>query len=275
MTPKSLQSRLKIAKNAKFGSTETGKEIANAWTDLQKMYICANAHGQYHPGEAAVKQVMEAYWQSVAFVDEQLGRLFDYLEQRDLLDSTAVMVTADHGEEFFEHGRWGHYQLYDENIRVPLLLWIPGRNQGQTIENQVSAIDLAPTICELMGVLPDEGMLGRSVLPLLHGEQDSHSDIAYVESMWSNNYRLVIRTETYKYMYEEKISDRPELYNLQDDPAEKRNLWNIDLEQAHYFDELRIQHQQRAEQTNQASMEMEVDVDKQLQLRLEALGYMD
>lgn len=251
------------------------KEIAQAWTDLQVMHVCSQHHGRLHPGVAQLQQVMEAYWRAVHYIDEHLDYLMKSLENLGLLDSTAIIITADHGEEFFEHGRWGHYQLHDENITVPLIMQLPGLGDGLSINRQVSHIDLAPTIVEMLGVNKPDDMLGRSLLPLLDGIEDQPSPEVYVESMWSDNYRLAIRTEDFKYIYEAELPDESQLYNLQTDPSEKLNLWQQEPERARRFEQLRLQHQARVDKTSQGVTTADVEVDEEVLERLQALGYIE
>ena len=77
-----------------------------------------------------------------------------------------MLFTADHGEEFFEHGGWTHGQtLYEEQLRIPLLLALPDRRAaGTTVSRPVDQVDVAPTLLELAGLAPGEGMTGRSLL---------------------------------------------------------------------------------------------------------------
>lgn len=253
----------------------SAKEIAQAWTDLQVMHVCSQHHGRLHPGAAQLQQVMEAYWRTVHYIDEQLGYLMKSLESLGLLDSTVIIITADHGEEFFEHGRWGHYQLHDENITVPLIMRLPELGDGVTINRQVSHIDLAPTIVDMLDLNKPDDMLGRSLLPLLDGIEGQSSPEIYVESMWSDNYRLAIRTENFKYIYEANLPDEPQLYNLQVDPSEQLNLWSQEPERARQFEELRLQHQARVDKTSQDLATADVEVDEEVLERLQALGYIE
>ncbi len=123
------------------------------------------------------------YRGEVAWTDAAIGELLDALEARGLLDETLIVVTADHGEEFFEHGGRGHRQtLFDEVLRVPLLI-VPPRSAvpspAERCDAQVSLSDLLPTVLDLAG-LPDPGGLhGRSLRPALEGEPlDPRAEVA-------------------------------------------------------------------------------------------------
>lgn len=99
-----------------------------------------------------IKGIHNRYLNAVHHLDSQLARVTAHLEARGLLESTLVVITGDHGEEFMEKGRWGHNSTFvDEQIRVPLVLWVPGREAHQ--ENlRTSHVDLLPTLLPLLGV---------------------------------------------------------------------------------------------------------------------------
>ena len=100
------------------------------------------------------------YEQSLQYLDTQIGRLLSYLERSGYDSNTIVVLVSDHGEEFFDHGRWGHWEsnLYDEILKVPLIIRLPGRTNGQVIRRQVRLLDLMPTILELCECSAPDGL---------------------------------------------------------------------------------------------------------------------
>ena len=158
--------------------------------------------------------------------------------QNNTLDDTFVIITADHGQQFMEHGRHGHgLHLYDELIRVPLIMVGPGL-EGQVISRQVSLLDLAPTILDMLEVKKPDAFLGSSLLPLITGkepeagsseavsETDTGSGIARVRENFKpqldpRRRRISLRTGSWKYIYTEGEPD--ELYDLENDPGETQN----------------------------------------------------
>jgi choline-sulfatase len=124
-------------------------------------------HDKYvlHPEfKVSSPPVRAAYDTEVAFTDKVVGRVLDALAASPYADRTAVIVTADHGEMLGEHGATRHgFTTYDEEVRVPLLIYIPGRPPGK-VEAPRSLIDLAPTVTALLGVGAPEGWRGRSWL---------------------------------------------------------------------------------------------------------------
>ncbi|MDO9598865.1 MAG: sulfatase, partial [Azoarcus sp.] len=94
------------------------------------------------------------YINAAHHVDQEVGRLLDYLKQHDMLDNTIVMFTGDHGEEFMEKGHWGHGHnrtFPEEQIRVPLVLWMPG-HKPEVIHERTSHLQISPTLLEELGV---------------------------------------------------------------------------------------------------------------------------
>jgi arylsulfatase A-like enzyme len=104
----------------------------------------------------------------IAYLDHALAKLFERLAARGFLDRALVVVTADHGEEFQEHRGWMHgWSLFEEVVRVPLLLLAPDFRGHREVRQPVSLIDVAPTLLELAGLSPEVRFVGRSLTPLL------------------------------------------------------------------------------------------------------------
>ena len=112
--------------------------------------------------------VRDLYDAEVIDLDHQLGKLIDELEERGMLDDSILVLTSDHGEEFGDHGSRGHgVTLFEEVVRIPLLIVLPGANSSQRVETTVALVDLPPTLLDLVGVpIPDE-FEGHSLRPLL------------------------------------------------------------------------------------------------------------
>jgi len=113
-----------------------------------------------------IQRIENRYWNSVRHLDTQLERIFEALAAQELLDSTIVVVTGDHGEEFLEKGLWGHNsEFHEEQIRVPLVLRVPGRAPA-VVERMSSHLDVPATLLALLGVTnaPEDYSLGQSLL---------------------------------------------------------------------------------------------------------------
>jgi hypothetical protein len=121
--------------------------------------------GPEGPDEDLVMAELMKYDGCIRFVDENIGRLVDFLDESGLRDETALIITADHGEAFWEHGSGSHgYDLHEESIRVPLVISYPGKLTGPAkVEAQVGLVDLLPTITDFAGLEDDEHREGASL----------------------------------------------------------------------------------------------------------------
>ncbi len=193
-------------------------------------------------GEDAIEHVKSLYDGEILFTDEWVGRLLDELTALGIAEETAVIVTADHGEEFFEHGGKGHRRtLYDEVTLIPLIMRLPGQaGRGLVIEEPVRLVDVAPTLETLAGVreqypgdsppLPYEG---RSLLPLLEEETPSAPRLGFM-SLHNPATKVAVRSSRYKFI--RTLGAPRELYDLESDPAEAVNLAEQLPEVANDFD---------------------------------------
>jgi arylsulfatase A-like enzyme len=108
-------------------------------------------------GDADAAELVRRYDSEIRFTDHHIGRVLAHLREREQLDRTLVVLTADHGEEFLDHGRLGHTKtLYDEVVGVPLIVRAPGAGPA-VVEEPVALVDVVPTILEALGLpVPDE-----------------------------------------------------------------------------------------------------------------------
>jgi len=167
----------------------------------------------------------DLYDACIASVDSEIGRLLAWLDARGFRGTTLVVVTSDHGEEFGEHGGSGHgYTLYDESLRVPLLL-DHASLPALRIAQQVRLLDLAPTLADLAGVPIPESWQGVSLVPLLGGA--SLPLPAFAEHAHSP--MKAVREDGAKYVVEAE-GPRRLLFDLARDPGERTNLAVADPE---------------------------------------------
>lgn len=132
-----------------------------------------------------VALVSELYDHGVRAVDTGLGRLLDGLRSLGLEESTVVVLTSDHGESLGEHDFWGHGYLWATNLRVPLLISVPGRTRGgERSAEPVSLYDLVPTVLDLAGLAPPTDLEGRSLVPRL-GESRPDAEAASGRVLWA------------------------------------------------------------------------------------------
>ena len=183
-----------------------------------------DAHDPYFKvkGEPSGEGDRERYEAILRAMDKELGALFRGLEERGLLESTAVLLTADHGDEFGEHGGRFHGQsLYEEMTRVPLWLYSPTLSP-RVVGAPVSHLDVAPTLLDLLGLPPEGSFWGGSLLAA--GEEQRER--VFFELLPDSNYgrhAVGAREGRWKLIYDLKTG-RLELYDLQEDPQEQLNL---------------------------------------------------
>jgi glucan phosphoethanolaminetransferase (alkaline phosphatase superfamily) len=164
------------------------------------------------------KEDVDRYRNALHYSDEALGQLLDGLGRRGLGEKTLLVITGDHGEAFGQHdGNYGHSLfLYEENIRVPFVILIPGviRRQ-QRISRVANLIDTAPTVFDLLGLAIPGGLQGRSLLPARTGMAFFCTDYSLgLLGLRDGRWKLIHETE----------SGRSLLFDLEDDPAETTDL---------------------------------------------------
>jgi arylsulfatase A-like enzyme len=189
-----------------------------------------------------VSQMVDLYDGAILYTDDNLGRILQKIAELGLSPSTIVAVTGDHGEAFGEHGLFftHDFTLYDEVLRVPLVIRGPGVNAGLSIGQQVRLMDVAPTLLDLAGADRLPVIEARSLAPLLRGgslpyleafaesaparPQFPEQDKIYLPGI-RGKWRMV-RTDRWKLIQiPREGGDLYELYNLVDDPGETQNLF--------------------------------------------------
>jgi arylsulfatase A-like enzyme len=171
-------------------------------------------------------RVRDLYLGNLAYADSLVQEILGSLGR-----DTVVVLTADHGEALFEHGFLGHNtQLYEESVRVPLLVRGPGF-APRRVSDLAEVLDLAPTILEIAGLsaAPElSRMQGRSLVPALHGEPLSGRKLAFTRTLWAKP-RYSVRTERHKLIWDSRTG-ASELYDLETDPKERTPATNSAIE---------------------------------------------
>ncbi|MDO8543235.1 MAG: sulfatase-like hydrolase/transferase [Opitutaceae bacterium] len=169
----------------------------------------------------------------LAAIDEGVGEIFKALEVSGRLDRTLIVFTSDHGYYYGEHGLSVERRLaYEEGIRIPLYLRYPPLIKPATRRNQmVLTLDFAPTLAELAGATPPAGLHGKSLVPLLRENAPGWRDAFLIEHFSENVFPRTrnmgyqtIRTEGWKYIHYVDLPDSDELYDLNRDLYEMRNV---------------------------------------------------
>jgi len=234
--------------------------------------------------------LIRLYDAEIAYTDRALGRLFRELKTLGLYEKSLIVLTADHGEAFFEHGHWQHTEtLYEEIVRVPLIVKWPEPSPRTRVEDLVSLIDIFPTVLQAAGLSPTTTSavnLGRYVG---EGKEPSASPMAVSEvGSWSPNgtsMKISFRTEELKYMATlvgppgEGVSlsqlRQEELYDLAKDPGERQNLLLDSPGDAEAFRRRMETFLEKAERVREERLGQTVVLDEAVKERLRSLGYVE
>jgi arylsulfatase A-like enzyme len=167
-----------------------------------------------------LEHIVGMYDAEIAYLDDQICGLLRALDALGLGSNLLVVVTSDHGDEFYEHGGFGHtWTLYEELIRVPIIIWWPGHVPGVgVLDARVENVDVLPTILDLIEAEAPAGLEGSSLVPFFGGE--GHSRTAF-SRMWERP-RVAVTRGRWKLWQDPSESLR--LYDLETDPMEQHNL---------------------------------------------------
>jgi N-acetylglucosamine-6-sulfatase len=189
-------------------------------------------HGVDYPYHSTldIADYYKRYAETLMAVDESIGRVFDALKERGELDSTLVIYMGDNGFAFGEHGLIDKRTAYEESMRVPLLARCPELfGGGKTVKEVVAGIDIMPTVLAAAGAAGPKGLDGMNWLPLVQGQAAPWRKELLYEYYWERNFPQTptmhaLRGERYKFIRYQGIWDTDELYDMQEDPLESRNL---------------------------------------------------
>ena len=182
-------------------------------------------HRPYEPPEPYRSMYTDPYVGEIAFADAQIGRLLTVLDQQGLLENTIVVVAGDHGESLGEHGERDHgVFVYESTLRVPLIIRVPGGPRGR-IGEVVRLIDVMPTLLDLVRVSGPR-MDGVSLAGLMDGRERRLGLEAYSESKYPQRFGWSPLRALREGRFKVIEAPRPELYDLERDPFETRNLYD-------------------------------------------------
>ena len=169
-----------------------------------------------------------AYYALTDQLDRNVGRLIAALRRNGLWENTVVFYFSDHGEMLGRHGRWHKESFFEDSARVPMIVRVPGMEIAGRSAVHHSLVDLMPTLCELSGVKAPPGLDGVSMLPALRGETPNLAAKVETYTFWSRSRpglssNRMVRLGPWKLSYY-GAHDSYELFNLEDDPEERKNL---------------------------------------------------
>ncbi|MCK5557109.1 MAG: sulfatase, partial [Candidatus Hydrogenedentes bacterium] len=223
---------------------------------------------EFEATERDKQHIVALYDGEIAYADSQIGDFLDALDKRELLEDALVMITSDHGEELFDHESIGHGPtLYEEVIRVPLIMWQKRfERPGTTVDSYVSLVDIVPTVLNVCGIESSGTLRGKPLLPL---EDRVSSDTVWAEVdeeklfyahkralIW-NNWKMITSTR------------RHELYDIVADPRETNNLYRAKKELAKEL----LSRMDDFSQKLERRMAPVLKIDARKLRELESLGY--
>ena len=217
------------------------------------------------------------YLAEIAAVDDACGGFFTWLDSTGLAKETVVAVTADHGEEFWEHGNFEHgHSLYEELIHVPLMIRAGERKLSATVNGRVGLVDVMPTFLDLLGVAPAETFQGESLLPLMRGEAEPGPGYRFSEALlYGHEWKSVTGNE-WKFSYDE-VRNKMSLYNLRLDPGELDDLSGMEEKKVQEMASILLAWIRDALERTEGAMRggEVVNMEEEVVDQLRALGYID
>lgn len=223
------------------------------------------------------------YDEEIAFADHHLGRLFEWLEEAGLYEESVIVVTSDHGEEFYEHRRFEHgAQLYDEVLRIPMILKVPGIEPARHAM-PVSLVDVLPTLVDVVGIDLEQEVEGTSLRPLLDDAVEAGGssptdprpsgpfdrELLAERSLYGSEKKAIIRWPLKAIVDYERGRER--LFDLQADPGESVNLYR---DKEDLYLELLASLQETLRAADHLARHNEIELDPDTLDKIRALGYL-
>ena len=172
--------------------------------------------------------IRRAYYANVSYVDDKIGRLLRILQATGLDGNTWIIFTSDHGDMLGERGLWWKKHFYEDSSRVPLVVLAPDRFKPKHIEQNVSLIDLFPTLLEMAGMDPGSEVVspidGHSLFDLFEGRSENWSDTVYCENFDGGTPAPMFMVRKGRFKYVSCPINPSQLYDLENDPLELKNL---------------------------------------------------
>lgn len=218
---------------------------------------------------------LRLYAAEVTYVDDQLGRLFSFLDEGDMMERTMVVFTSDHGEHLCEHEYYGHaLRLYDPSLRIPLIIKPPGEAmEAAVVSRQVESIDIMPTILDMVSAPVPSGIHGRALFEKIRDPEMNDPAFSYGETHHAQDseaFCYSLRSDKWKFIYWPGTG-KTELYDLEHDPQETHDLAGEKIALASAF-KSRLE-SILASQKQEEGIEEDY-MDDETRDMLKALGYM-
>ena len=188
------------------------------------------------------QQMVKGYYRMITEIDNEIGQLRKQLKQKGIDDNTIIIVMGDNGYFLGDRQLADKWLMYDVSIRIPLIIYDPRAKKSSSVDQMVLNIDITKTMMDMAGVTAPKNYQGKSLTPLLvNNKAHLNRNAILIEHLWDNPdipSSEAIRTERWKYFRYRLINAPEELYDLKNDPMEKKNLAS-DIQYAKIFDRLR------------------------------------
>lgn len=234
--------------------------------------------GFFTPSLSEREWIRKLYDGEVRYVDKSVGRLLDTLKQLNIYDDSLIILTADHGEEFWEHGSFEHgHSLYNELLRVPLIIKLPLSSSKGRINSMVQTHSVMPTVLDICGITYDSEHLSvASLTPLWKGGPGTFEERPVVSSglLYYEDREALFYTGL-KYIHS-SISGHEELYDLARDPQERFNIANVNPGPMNQARDIMKKYHAGAKQLRdyyQIERGTEIELDQKTLQELKSLGY--
>jgi arylsulfatase A-like enzyme len=225
----SIQTKLDLGILKKIQSLRTQHELAYRDQLIQDQDILLKEWEKTPDFERQLQLVIDSYDAGIKFTDFHLDRFFDFLKQEGLWDTTLLIVTSDHGEEFMEHDILGHGKsLYETLVHVPLIVKMPASfgSTARRVSGLSELVDIMPSVLDLLNIRLKGQMQGESLLPHIKGKKRSGKKRVFA-SLHGKGFeeKRSIRSERWRYMiFDGDFSDKDEFFDVKEDPLEQKNL---------------------------------------------------
>lgn len=215
------------------------ERVENDWDDIPKLGISKSSRSIGVEGDDETqKEILAAYYASVAFMDDQVGKLLDAVERLELSDNTIVIFTADHGYHLGEHNFWQKQSLHEESVRIPIVMAGPGIEMGGTTNSLAQQIDFFPTLSEMCGLPVPRHCDGKSLKPVVEAanakartaeEEGANAQGAAVPDVEVHDAVFTMKANgnlvrTNRWAFISHKDGTYELYDMDQDPKQFTNL---------------------------------------------------
>lgn len=199
-------------------------KVQNDWDDIPPRGINYVTSVNARMSEEQEKKAIAGYYASVSYMDAQVGKVLQTLEEEGLEDNTIVVFTSDHGFHLGEHRFWMKVSLHEESVKVPMIIKVPGKEPAVS-HSLTELLDLYPTIAELAGLDYSEDLQGKSLVNILDNPDHSVRDVAFSMHRRGGKFSYLLRSDKWAYIqYDEDGEAGMELYDMEIDPQQYNNL---------------------------------------------------